>query len=125
MISSRFSLTASKDIYGQQKPKSKDALNFAAKDILPKTGKDKTFGSTAIKRPSLIFKQGDVADAMFYIQDDNVKVTVPSRRGKRAVLAILRQATFLASSVSRGGLSGCPSPRQFTTPRLPESREKP
>jgi CRP-like cAMP-binding protein len=31
---------------------------------------------------------------MFYIQDGNVKVTVTSRRGKRAVLAILRQGDF-------------------------------
>src|ERR1700730_9994656 len=31
---------------------------------------------------------------MFYIQDGNVKLTVTSRRGKRAVLAILQQGDF-------------------------------
>jgi hypothetical protein len=32
---------------------SKDTLNFAAKDLLKKIGKEKTSRSTAIKRPSL------------------------------------------------------------------------
>jgi CRP/FNR family transcriptional regulator, cyclic AMP receptor protein len=31
---------------------------------------------------------------MFYVQDGNVKVTVTAKRGKRAVLAILRQGDF-------------------------------
>ena len=102
---------------------SKDTVNFAAKDLLKKIGKDKT--SREYCNQEIVFRQGDAADAMFYIQDGNVKVTVTSRRGKRAVLAILPKATFLASAVSRGGLSGCPPPRQFTTPPLPEAREKP
>ncbi|MEO6964307.1 MAG: cyclic nucleotide-binding domain-containing protein [Acidobacteriaceae bacterium] len=37
-----------------------------------------------------IFAQGDKADAMFYIQNGNVKLTVASRRGKKAVIAVLR-----------------------------------
>lgn len=71
---------------------SKDTLNFAAKDLLKKIGKDKT--SREYCNQEIVFRQGDAADAMFYIQDGNVKVTVTSRRGKRAVLAILRQGDF-------------------------------
>ena len=71
---------------------SKDTLNFAAKDLLKKIGKEKT--SREYCNQETIFRQGDAADAMFYIQDGNVKVTVTSRRGKRAVLAILRQGDF-------------------------------
>jgi CRP/FNR family transcriptional regulator, cyclic AMP receptor protein len=37
-----------------------------------------------------IFEQGDKADSMFYIQNGNVKLTVVSKSGKRAVIAILR-----------------------------------
>jgi CRP/FNR family transcriptional regulator, cyclic AMP receptor protein len=71
---------------------SKDTLNFAAKDLLKKIGKDKT--SREYCNQEVIFRQGDAAGAMFYIQDGNVKITVTSRRGKRAVLAILRQGDF-------------------------------
>jgi CRP/FNR family cyclic AMP-dependent transcriptional regulator len=39
----------------------------------------------------IIFAQGDKADAMFYIQDGSVKLTVMSKGGKKAVIAILRQ----------------------------------
>jgi CRP-like cAMP-binding protein len=42
----------------------------------------------------VIFAQGDKADAMFYIQDGSVKLTVMSRNGKKAVIAILRQGDF-------------------------------
>jgi CRP/FNR family cyclic AMP-dependent transcriptional regulator len=37
-----------------------------------------------------IFTQGDKADAMFYIQKGNVKLTVASSRGKKAVISVLR-----------------------------------
>ena len=38
-----------------------------------------------------IFAQGDKADSMFCIQNGNVKLTVASKSGKKAVVAILRQ----------------------------------
>jgi CRP/FNR family cyclic AMP-dependent transcriptional regulator len=41
-----------------------------------------------------IFAQGDKADAMFYIQNGNVKLTVASGRGKKAVIAVLRCGEF-------------------------------
>lgn len=41
-----------------------------------------------------IFAQGDKADALFYIRDGHVKLTVTSKSGKRAVIAILRQGDF-------------------------------
>jgi CRP-like cAMP-binding protein len=42
----------------------------------------------------IIFAQGDKADAMFYIQDGSVKLTVMSKDGKKAVIAIMRQGDF-------------------------------
>ncbi|MEO6964888.1 MAG: Crp/Fnr family transcriptional regulator [Acidobacteriaceae bacterium] len=41
-----------------------------------------------------IFAQGDKADAMFYIQNGNVKLTVASKTGKKAVIAVLRPGDF-------------------------------
>src|ERR1700720_4220777 len=70
----------------------KHTLNLNSKDLLKKIGKQKT--SREYRNKETIFRQGDAADAMFYIQDGNVKLTVTSRHGKRAVLAILRQGDF-------------------------------
>lgn len=45
-----------------------------------------------------IFDQGDAADAIFYIQDGNAKLTVVSKGGKKAVIAILRCGDFFGES---------------------------
>ena len=42
----------------------------------------------------VIFVQGDKADALFYIRSGHVKLTVVSKTGKRAVIAILRGGDF-------------------------------
>jgi len=44
-----------------------------------------------------IYSQGDLADAMFYIQSGNVKLTVTSRSGKKAVVAILGRGDFFGT----------------------------
>ena len=67
----------------------KHTPNFSSRDLLRKIGNQKT--SREYRNKETIFRQGDAADAMFYVQDGSVKVTVTSRGGKRAVLAILRQ----------------------------------
>jgi len=41
-----------------------------------------------------IFAQGDKADAMFYIQNGNIKLTVAAGNGKKAVIAILKHGDF-------------------------------
>jgi len=42
-----------------------------------------------------IFRQGDAADAVFYIQKGKVKITVVSEHGKEGVIAILESGEFL------------------------------
>jgi CRP-like cAMP-binding protein len=41
-----------------------------------------------------IFTQGDKADALFYIRDGHVKLTVMSKGRKKAIIAILREGDF-------------------------------
>ncbi|HWR35054.1 MAG TPA: Crp/Fnr family transcriptional regulator [Clostridia bacterium] len=45
-----------------------------------------------------IFAQGDKADAMFYVQSGNVKLTIASQGGKKAVTAILRKGDFFGEN---------------------------
>jgi CRP/FNR family transcriptional regulator, cyclic AMP receptor protein len=51
-----------------------------------------------------IYKQGDPADAVFYIVDGKVKLTVVSKEGKEAVVAILNEGQFFGESCLSGQL---------------------
>jgi CRP/FNR family transcriptional regulator, cyclic AMP receptor protein len=56
----------------------------------------------AFSRRQIIFTQGDAADALFYIQEGKVKLTVVSKIGKEATLGILSEGDFFGE----GGLAG-------------------
>jgi CRP/FNR family transcriptional regulator, cyclic AMP receptor protein len=49
-----------------------------------------------------VFSQGDAADAVFYVQSGKVKLTVVSKRGKEAVVAILPQDSFFGEGCLAG-----------------------
>ena len=53
-------------------------------------------GKTTLKFPKnqSIFSQGDASDAVFYIQQGKIKLTVVSSKGKEAVIAVLEPAHF-------------------------------
>ena len=51
-----------------------------------------------------IFAQGDAADAVFYVQQGKVRLSVVSKIGKEASLGILREGDFFGE----GGLAGQP-----------------
>jgi CRP-like cAMP-binding protein len=55
-------------------------------------------------RGTAIFSQGDPADAVFFVQRGKVKLTVLSRQGKQAVIALLGPGEFFGE----GGLAGQP-----------------
>ena len=60
-------------------------------------------------KKEIIFAQGDDADSVFYIKKGRVKVTVASKLGKEAVVAILCKDEF----VGEGCLNG--QPRRLAT----------
>jgi len=62
-------------------------LTFNSRNFLKRIGTQKT--TREYQDHQAIYSQGDAADAMFYIQNGNVKLVVASPRGKQAVLAIL------------------------------------
>jgi CRP-like cAMP-binding protein len=49
-----------------------------------------------------IFVQGDPADAIFYIKEGRVKLTVVSKQGKEAVVAILKDGDFFGEGCLAG-----------------------
>src|SRR2546430_6497662 len=50
----------------------------------------------------VVFAQGDPADAVFYVQSGEVKLTVVSTGGKAAVIAILGRGTFFGEGCLAG-----------------------
>ena len=54
--------------------------------------------TTYVDRQS-VFAQGDPADAIFYIHKWKIKLTVVSREGKEAIVAILESANSSARAV--------------------------
>jgi len=70
----------------------------------------KTFLSTidggrkiaAFPKKQTIFAQGDSADAVFYIQEGKVKLTVVSRTGKEATIGILNKGDFFGEGCLTG-----------------------
>jgi CRP/FNR family transcriptional regulator, cyclic AMP receptor protein len=48
-----------------------------------------------VSKGDLIFRQGDAADSVFYIQKGRVKISVTSPHGKEATLALYNKGDFL------------------------------
>jgi CRP/FNR family cyclic AMP-dependent transcriptional regulator len=80
---------------------------FDPHTFLAKIGTGRTL--VACQKHSPIFAQGEAADAVFYIQDGQVKLTVVSEHGKEAVIAILHAQAFFGE----GCLAG--QPRRMAT----------
>jgi CRP/FNR family cyclic AMP-dependent transcriptional regulator len=56
----------------------------------------------AVPKKQAIFTQGDVADAVFYIQKGKVRLTVVSKTGREATIGIFKERSFFGE----GSLAG-------------------
>jgi CRP/FNR family transcriptional regulator, cyclic AMP receptor protein len=68
--------------------------------FLAKAGDGKTISK--YRKDQIVFSQGEVADAVFYIQQGKVKLTVVSEQGKEAVIAILGPGQFFGEGCLNG-----------------------
>ena len=78
----------------------KRTASFNPKTFLTQVGGGKTILSC--RRNHILFSQGDAADAVFYILEGKVTLTVVSKRGKEAVVAILEHAAFFGEACLTG-----------------------
>lgn len=74
----------------------KRALTFKPGAFIRRIGKERT--SRDYRDKQAIFSQGDAADAMFYIETGNVKQTVLSKGGKKAVIAMFHKGDIFGES---------------------------
>ncbi len=82
--------------------------------FLTSVGKGKTQGD--YRKNQKVFSQGDPAESIFYIQKGRVKLTVVSKDGKEAVIAVLGPGDFFGEGCLAGQLQ-----RMSTAAALSES----
>jgi CRP/FNR family transcriptional regulator, cyclic AMP receptor protein len=71
----------------------------------PKVFLSKVNGGRAIsdyRKQKFVYRQGDPADSVFYIQTGKVKTTVVSEQGKEAVVALLEAGDFFGEGCLTG-----------------------
>ena len=73
---------------------------FDPKTFLANVGEGKTISK--FHKNQIVFSQGEVADAVFYVQQGKVKLTVVSEQGKEAVVAILGPGHFFGEGCLNG-----------------------
>jgi CRP/FNR family cyclic AMP-dependent transcriptional regulator len=79
----------------------KDAgkISFDSDAFLANEGRGRTLCRFQAKE--VIYSQGDLADAVYFIHQGNVKIIVTSRNGKEAVLALLSEDHFFGERCLR------------------------
>ena len=78
----------------------KAPAKFDPQSFLAKAGKGRA--RTTYESNQTIFSQGEPADAIFYIQKGKIKLTVVSRHGKEAVVALLGAGDFFGEGCLAG-----------------------
>jgi CRP/FNR family transcriptional regulator, cyclic AMP receptor protein len=73
---------------------------FDPKRFLARAGEGKTI--SRYRKDEIVFAQGQVADAVFYIQHGKVKLTVASKQGKDAAIAIVGPGDFFGEACLNG-----------------------
>lgn len=81
----------------------------------------------AVLKKQTIFAQGDEADAVFYVQKGKVRLTVVSKIGKEATIAIVNQGNFFGEGSLAGQLlrmgSASGNDRLRNSPRREEDHD--
>jgi len=85
-----------------KKPKNQKAGEFNVQAFLDSAGVARTIVEFQVK--DTIFSQGDVGKDVMYIQKGSVKLSVVSKTGKEAIVAMLKPGDF----VGEGALAGQP-----------------
>jgi CRP/FNR family transcriptional regulator, cyclic AMP receptor protein len=90
--------------------KNGNGKDFDAAEFLAHAGLSKVIVEVA--KGATVFSQGDTADSVFYVQKGRVKVSVVSKQGREAVVALMGAGDFLGELCIAAG-----HPTRLTTAR--------
>jgi CRP-like cAMP-binding protein len=87
---------------GKSKPmrKTAQAPRFDSRTFLATVGAGRS--SVKYQPKQVVFRQGDPADAVFYIEDGKIRITVVSEHGKEGVIAMLGVGEFFGEGCLAG-----------------------
>jgi CRP-like cAMP-binding protein len=74
--------------------------NFDVKKFLANIGEGRKI--VRVQRKQKVYAQGDACDALYYIQTGKIKLTVVSKAGKEATIAILNATDFFGEGCLAG-----------------------
>jgi len=80
--------------------KGRQTAQFNPETFFKQVGNGKT--NLTCPKKQIVYSQGDVADAVFYLQTGKVKLSVVSQQGKEAVIAILEKGSFFGEGCLAG-----------------------
>jgi CRP-like cAMP-binding protein len=80
--------------------KKKVKAPFDPQKFLAKVGEGKIVST--YRTNQIVFSQGEIADAVFYVQEGKIKLTVVPEQGKEAVVAILGPGHFFGEGCLNG-----------------------
>jgi CRP-like cAMP-binding protein len=80
--------------------KGKGKRPFDPKEFLAKVNGGRTISE--YRKDQIVYRQGDPADCVFFIQSGKVKKTIVSERGKEAVVAVLGTGDFFGERCLTG-----------------------
>jgi CRP-like cAMP-binding protein len=78
----------------------KAAAAFDPQAFLTRIEAGKT--TRAYRRKDIVFAQGDAGDAVFFVEEGRVQLTVVSTRGKEAIVGVLEQGSFFGEGCLAG-----------------------
>lgn len=78
----------------------KKKLPFDPKAFLSKVNGGRS--TSDYRKNQIIYRQGDAADSVFYVQTGKAKVTVLSEQGKEAVVAVVGAGDFFGEGCLGG-----------------------
>jgi CRP-like cAMP-binding protein len=78
----------------------KPTAAFDAKAFLTKAGTGRSV--SPYRKKQVVFAQGDPADAVFYLERGQIKLTVVSEQGKSAIVAMLGRGDFFGEGCLAG-----------------------
>src|SRR4029077_16324333 len=84
---------------------SKQPPRFNPKLFLTQAGSGRT--TLQCRKNQMVFSQGDAGDAVFFIQEGQVKLSVLSQQGKEAVVAVLDRGNFFGEGCLVSGQQVC------------------
>jgi hypothetical protein len=106
----RFASPAKGCVMGKKEGAMMKGGRFDPENVLAKVSDGKT--KLQYQKNQIVFSQGEVADAVFYIQTGKIKLTVISKQGKEAVIGIPGPGQFFEKNVSMASCCASKLPRR-------------